>query len=126
MNQMNPVHASRSGVFKSRSNVIIPPITLFQVKPIPSGFPTTICYSLLVLLKYVTFPVHFILLHRVVLIMALKEYVMKAPHASPFFLLIFLTLVLFIFLLLSFLYLILLVVLTPCILLFCFLGSKSD
>lgn len=51
---------------------------------------------------------------------------MKAPLASPFFLLIFLTLVLFILLLLSFLYLILLVVLTLSILLFCFLGSKSD
>jgi hypothetical protein len=47
---------------------------------------------------------------------------MKAPLASLFFLLIFLTLALFILLLLSFLYLILLVVLILSNLLFCFLG----
>ena len=60
------------------------------------------------------------------LIISLKEYVMKAPLAALFFLLIFLTLVLFILPLLSFLYLILLVVSILSILLFCFLGYKSD
>lgn len=73
LNQMNPVHASRSEVFKNRIDIIIPPSTLFQVKPIPSGFPTTIFYSLLVLPKYVTFPAHFILLDRIALIISLKE-----------------------------------------------------
>jgi len=51
---------------------------------------------------------------------------MEAPLASLFFLLIFLTLVLFILLLLSFLYLILLEVLILSNFLFRFLGSKSD
>lgn len=123
---MNPVHASRLEVFKSRINIIIPPTTLFQVNPIPSGFPTTIFYSLLVLQKYVTHPAHFILLDRITLIKSLKEYIMKAPLASVSFLLIFLILVLVILLLLSFLYLILLVLLILSILLFCFLGYKSD
>ena len=123
---MNPLHASRSEVFKSRINIIIPPSTLSQVKSIPSDFPTTIFYSLLVLPKYVRFLAHFILLDRIALIISLKEYITKAPLASPFFLLIFLTLVLFILLLLSFLYLILLVVRNLSTLLFCFLGSKSD
>ena len=51
---------------------------------------------------------------------------MKAPLASLFFLLVFLTLVLLILLLLYFLCLSFLVVLILSILLFCFLGSKSD
>lgn len=123
---MNPVHASRPEVFKSRINIIIPPTTLIQVKPIPSGFPTTIFYSLLILPKRITCPVHFMLLDRITLIISLKEYVMKAPLVSPFCLLIFFTLVLFILLLLSYLYLILLAVLILAILLFSFLGSKSD
>jgi len=119
---MNPVHASRHEVLKSCINIIIPPTTLFQIKPLLSSFPTTIFYSLLVLPNYVTFPAHFILLDRITLIISLKEYIMKAPLASLFFLLIFLTLALFILLLLNFLYLILLVVLILSNLLFCFLG----
>lgn len=126
LNYMNPVHASRLEVFKSRIIIIIPPTTLIQVKNLPSGFPTTMFYSLLILPKCIICSVYFILLDRIILIISLKEYVMNAPLVFLFYLLMFFTLILFILLLLSYLYLILLVVLILSILLFCFLGSKSD